>query len=31
MAASGIGGIGTDYGYGYGYNTGYNNGLDYES
>lgn len=31
MATSGIGGIGTDYGYGYGYNTGYNNGMDYES
>lgn len=29
MATSGIGGIGTDYGYGY--NTGYNNGMDYES
>ena len=29
MATSGIGGIGTDYGYGY--NTNYNNGMDYES
>lgn len=29
MATSGIGGIGTNYGYGY--NTSYNNGLDYES
>ncbi len=29
MAASGIGGIGTDYNYGY--NSGYNNGLNYES
>ncbi|MDE7320410.1 MAG: hypothetical protein K2N46_11880, partial [Lachnospiraceae bacterium] len=29
MATSGIGGIGTDYGYGY--NTSYNSGLDYES
>lgn len=29
MATSGIGGIGTDYGYGY--NAGYNNGLNYES
>ena len=29
MATSGIGGIGTNYGYGY--NTSYNNGLDYDS
>lgn len=31
MATGGIGGVGTDYGYGFHYNTGYNGGNDYES